>query len=977
MWVALPLFIVFSLITFQKGVYPSYGHRFNLGALLTLLGISSIWSYVSFQNKAAFSFQEFETTFEAVKKASDYFFASSIGGGIIGYFLSSLFGGGGPALIYFLSILLILGGLVLIFFPLEKTVYRKIRIRFSIYKSKRASEKEEERLHELEMMRKEREEAIRPIASDTASPFSAPSLDRPQPPLPQPSVSSTTDTNVVMAKRTELYHHDNDIGPSSRSIPDIVTTYTDVPNSALLSVGLQEACYVPEAAIVTPKEAPSRAERTEEASRERANPAPKSHANSAMAMPTNAASSPFLMDEPLKEETPSFKSEPMPTIPLFMEEASSLQKEQSAQIAVETKEEGFPSVQTQTEPVRETMQEVISTPVLQPAETRVVKPADTEAISPAETKEPIVPQKPIIPQETIPSDNEEKANEIKNVQPELFEDVLPSKKETVAPSTPETKSEKPVQESEPASSKAFDPLTGEKYASPLPNYVYPSVSLLNEPKANNVLEAQKAECDQRMARINDILTSFKSGARVVDYTIGPSVTRFNIETDSGVTVSSVNRYIQNIQVKLNGIPTRFEEVVPGQMTSGLEIANESSRMVTMKEIYDSLPPLSEKTKLYIPFGEDISGKFISGDLSKFPHMLVSGGTGSGKSVYMHSVIMSLIMRNRPEELKLVMVDPKRVEMGCYNNIPHLLCPIVKEMSQAKVCIDKLCHEMERRYSLFEKVGVREIREYNEEYADKKHLRRLPFIVCIIDEFADLMDTFKNVEEPVVRIAQKARAAGIHLIIATQRPTVNVVTGRLKANLSVRVALSMNSATDSVTILNQAGAEELAGHGDMLVICSEVLRNGLIRAQGAMVETSEIKRVTDYIRSQSAPQYDPFFLDLVDHEAEQKAAEEAAIAAMPTRAELRQMAGDELYEQVKAKVMTQEYASLSRIQRENGIGFTRAGKLFSRLQQEGIVAPQPETNSSSKGCKVLVHAAPSNDGLPAGSTDNSNTSGGGF
>ncbi len=969
MWIALPLFIVFALITFKKGSYPSYGHRFNIGAVLTILGISSIWSYVAFQHEEAFSFTTFETTFEAVKRSSDYFFASSIGGGVIGYLLSSLFGIGGAPLLYFLSILLLLSGIVIIFFPLEKKAYRAVRSHFSIYQSKRASEKEEARLRELETMKKEREEAIRPIASETTSPFFAPSLDHAQSSLSQKEAIAPTleEKETIIAKRTELYHHDSDELSASQPVFGTVASYTNVPNSVLLSTGLQEASYMPEAAILMPKETSSQAEKAIDAPLKKEERVPEKHSNPISEIENvEPTTSSFLMEEPLKEETSSSQNEAMPTIPLFMEDDLSSQQENSeeqkrSEAESKPKEDILPS---QSESTTQIVQPVPTTPFTEVRE-ETIKEAEEDAPSVVNQHESML-EEPVIAKKEAEIENSNHAAPLETITREPKQEIHQVEAEAI-----ETKKEAPASKSD------IDPLTGEKYASPLPNYVYPSDSLLNEPTNNDIFEDQKKECDQRMERINEIFTSFKSGARVVSYTIGPSVTRFNIETENGVTVSSINRYIQNIQVKLNGIPTRFEEVVPGQMTSGLEIANDVSRMVTMKEIYDALPTISEKTKLCIPFGQDIAGKFISGDLSKFPHMLVSGGTGSGKSVYMHSVIMSLIMRNRPEELKLVMVDPKRVEMSCYNNIPHLLCPIVKEMSQAKVCIDKLCHEMERRYSLFEKVGVREIREYNEQYADKNHLRRLPFIVCIIDEFADLMDTFKNVEEPVVRIAQKARAAGIHLIIATQRPTVNVVTGRLKANLSVRVALSMNSATDSVTILNQSGAEELAGHGDMLVICSEVLRNGLIRAQGAMVETSEIRKVTDFIRAQSKPQYDPYFLDLVDHEAEQKAAEEAALAAMPTRAELRQMAGDELYEQVKAKVMTQEYASLSRIQRENGIGFTRAGKLFSRLQQEGIVAPAPETNSSSKGCKVLIHSAPTNDGLPSGSTDNSNISGGNF
>lgn len=932
MWIALPTFIVFSLLTFIKGKYPSYGHRINIGIAITLLGIGAIWSHLGLHKEESFAFSLFMDAFNAVKEPSGYFYASSIGGGAIGFFLASILNLGGSSLVYFISTLLILVGLIIIFFPLEKKAYSQILSKLAIHKSKIASEKEREYQEEIRRKEIEREAAIRPIDSDMPfSPFVAPTIDAPQSQIPDSTSASSLPSmpkEENIGKRTDLYHHeDTFITPTQARIIDADASFTNVLPSSLMNAGLQEASYMPEAAIFEANKSINRLQNgTDKKVEDPVKTAPISsnngigHSFSSISNPAPSLNPSFETPTnsfPLKEEVPSPKLEDNISSQSF---------------------ESIPQSPISNRPNESVSRPLETAPILEPSIQETVEKRQNE---------PLINSNPIIQANVTPISNASSAY------------LDPTN------SVPEPKK------------IDFDPVTGEKFATPLPSYILPSVNLLAPTSNNNLLEEQTKECEERMANINAILASFKSGAHVVDFTIGPSVTRFNIDTDSGVTVSSVKRYIQNIQVKLGGIPTRFEEVVPGQMTSGLEIANDNSRTVTMREIFEALPPLSEKTKLYIPFGESISGKIISGDLSKFPHMLISGGTGSGKSVFMQSVIMSLIMRNRPEELKLVMVDPKRVEMAKYDSIPHLLCPIVKDMSQAKICIDKLCHEMERRYTIFEKAGVREIREYNEEYASKKNLRKLPFIVCIIDEFADLMDTFKNVEDPVVRIAQKARAAGIHLIIATQRPTVNIVTGRLKANLSVRVALSMNSSIDSVTILGEAGAEELAGHGDMLVVCPEVLRNGLIRAQGAFVETKEIEAVTNFIRSQSKPQYDPYFMDLVDHEAEAKAAEEAALANAPTRAELRQMAGDDLYSQIKAKVMTQEYASVSRIQRENGIGFPRAGRIFARLQQEGIVASAPESNSSSKGCKVLVHSEPINDGLPMGSSDNSVIKGGEF
>lgn len=548
--------------------------------------------------------------------------------------------------------------------------------------------------------------------------------------------------------------------------------------------------------------------------------------------------------------------------------------------------------------------------------------------------------------------------------------VTPKHEETISlvPEEPveETKIVEETPQEEPTPT-AFP--NGQPKASPRPDYTFPSIDMLKEYPDTGNKEKLQQECEERKNIINQIFTDFNAGAHVDSYTVGPSVTRFNIKVDGGVTVSSINRYIQNISVRLGGLPTRYEEIVLGQATSGLEIANKVSTIVSLKDTIKNLPPLTPKTNLYIPFGESISGKFMCGDLSEFPHMLISGTTGSGKSIFMHGVIMSLIMRNRPEDLKLVMVDPKRVEMAAYRDLPHLLCPIIKEPLQAKVCFEKLIAEMERRYSVFEYSGVRDIRSFNNDYAPSAGVEKMPFIVVIIDEFADLADSCKNIDELVVRIAQKARAAGIHLIVATQRPSVDVISGTVKANLACRVALSAASFQDSMTILNQGGAEELAGHGDMLVSCSSLSRNSLVRCQGCLVDHSELTTVTSFICQQIPVHYNSAFLDLTDHEAEEKVAEEAG----PSKAEIRSAEGQNLYELIKETVMGREYTSISRIQREFSVGFPRAGKIMAQLQKEGIVADEPDTASSSKGCRVLLHKAPTNSGNP-GSTDQSGEGG---
>jgi S-DNA-T family DNA segregation ATPase FtsK/SpoIIIE len=483
-------------------------------------------------------------------------------------------------------------------------------------------------------------------------------------------------------------------------------------------------------------------------------------------------------------------------------------------------------------------------------------------------------------------------------------------------------------------------------AVPLPAYRFPPLTLLKVYPPDESAAQNEADTAERTEIINTTFANLHVGARVVSHTIGPSVTRYDVQTDPSVSVTTIGKYVQDISVRLGGVSTRFEEMVRGKSTSGLEIANHATTIVSFKEMISALPK-GDKNNLVIPFGKSISGDYVYADLSDFPHMLVAGTTGSGKSIFMHGVIMSLIMRNRPEDLRIVVVDPKRVEMAKYKDLPHLLCPIVSDGGAAKVCLDKLIEEMERRYLLFEMAGVSNIRQFNKEYAPAAGVQTLPFIVVFVDEYADLSDQCKDIAGSVVRIAQKARAAGIHLVIATQRPSVQVITGVIKANLGVRVALSVASPTDSVTILNQGGAEQLAGHGDMLIECPLISRVGLTRVQGCLVDNQEIKDVCAFIKKEHPTVYDPRFLDLTDHS---KDVAPSANVSAPSAAQMRDASAQEKYNYIKETIMGREYTSISQIQREFGVGFPRAGKIFAQLQKEGIVATQTESASSSKGCR---------------------------
>ena len=496
-------------------------------------------------------------------------------------------------------------------------------------------------------------------------------------------------------------------------------------------------------------------------------------------------------------------------------------------------------------------------------------------------------------------------------------------------------------------------------------WIPPSGELLETLEIQDALDENNRVAEERTLLINETFEDFGVGAQVNSFVVGPSVTRYNIEYGSNVSVRSVQALIQDINVRLNGVDALFSPRVEGQRYSGLEVGNAKITPVPFKEVYEGLPD-PKKHPLEVAFGKNIDGVIKSANFADFPHILVAGTTGSGKSVFTHSLICTLIMRNSPENLKLVLIDPKKVEMSKYKDIPHLLCPIINDAEVAKLTMDKLVEEMNHRYDVLVNTGCSDIKQYAEMRAEDPTLEPMPYIVVFIDEFADLVDTCKDIKAPVVSIAQKARACGIHMLIATQRPSTNIIDGVIKGNLPTRVALAVASQVDSVTILGEGGAEKLLGRGDMLAQSPILSRNGRVRLQSCFIQNKEILRIVGYLREHYEPNYDPNFCNLLEA-AKQSAAD--VIGSPEFQASLDN-SEEEKYQSVKEWVMANEYMSMSRIQRECSVGFNRAGRFFKRLQDEGIVDTETEGN---KGCPVLVHEKfyeGSSDTDVAASTDQS-------
>lgn len=470
-------------------------------------------------------------------------------------------------------------------------------------------------------------------------------------------------------------------------------------------------------------------------------------------------------------------------------------------------------------------------------------------------------------------------------------------------------------------------------------YVSPSLDLLSKPKSGGK-GLSDADLLETAAKLQDTLESFGVRVKMGDVSCGPSVTRYELVPEQGVKVSSITRLADDIKLSLAASDIRIEAPIPGKAAVGIEVPNATRNMVTLRELLESREFQSAKSKVSFAVGKDISGKTIVTDIAKMPHMLVAGATGSGKSVCINTLIMSILYKADPSEVKFIMVDPKMVELTAYADIPHLMIPVVTDPKKASAALNWAVQEMTVRYNKFAELGVRDIKSYNKKIKGLKHneddtYEKMCQIVIIVDEFADLMMVAPGeVEDAVCRLAQLARAAGIHLVLATQRPSVNVITGLIKANIPSRIALSVSSAIDSRTIIDSAGAEKLLGNGDMLFAPQDYPKP--VRIQGAFVSDEERDGVVAFLKQQqSEPSYNEEVTKHID--ANPVGNRAGAAGNAPGGSEQ-----DELFVEVGRFIIEKDKASIGMLQRVFRIGFNRAARIMDQLCEAGVVGPEEGT-----------------------------------
>ncbi len=538
------------------------------------------------------------------------------------------------------------------------------------------------------------------------------------------------------------------------------------------------------------------------------------------------------------------------------------------------------------------------------------------------------PEKPAVPEP------EEKTDDIK---PEIETALKAAKTEAEA----EKRDIPPEKAAEPTKPAEFS--VPEKDAEPkTEGYSYPPLSLLNKSKATDTA-ALSAELDHTAEHLVETLKSFGVETRIVDISRGPTVTRYELQPCAGVKISKITNLADDIALNLATAGVRIEAPIPNKAAVGIEVPNKASAVVGVRGILESPAFINAKSKLTVALGRDIGGNVVVTDIAKMPHGLIAGATGSGKSVCINSIIISLLYKATPDEVKLLMIDPKVVELGIYNGIPHLLVPVVTDPRKAAGALGWSVTEMERRYKMFADRGVRDLAGYNKfvENLGDPEVQKMPHIVIIIDELADLMMTAPNeVEDSINRIAAKARAAGMHLIIATQRPSVDVVTGVIKANIPTRIAFAVSSQIDSRTILDSAGAEKLLGRGDMLF--SPVGSTKPNRIQGCFVSDEEVEAVVDYIKSDHTVDYDDDVMVEIERQA---AIEKKQKTGLPEDGP----EGDPMLDEAIKVVVENGMASTSLLQRKLKLGYARAARIVDEMEQRGVVGPY----EGSKPRKVLI------------------------
>jgi len=458
----------------------------------------------------------------------------------------------------------------------------------------------------------------------------------------------------------------------------------------------------------------------------------------------------------------------------------------------------------------------------------------------------------------------------------------------------------------------------------------PPLSLLADPQPPP--QRVEAELKSNVEVIERTLEEFRVSGDVVEIAHGPTVTRYEIRLAPGIKVNKIVSLADNLAMSLAAIDVRVEAPIPGKSAIGVEVPNKHPAIVGLREVIDNEEFRSNPSKLLFALGKDVSGESKFADLSRMPHLLVAGSTNSGKSVCLNTLIASLLYRATPDELKMILIDPKRVELSLFDGIPHLACPVVRDARQAAAIFRSATKEMDNRYDLIARAGCRNIQSYNAKQPDGE---KLPYLVIVCDELADLMmQAAAEVETSICRLAQLARAVGIHLVIATQRPSVDVVTGLIKANISSRIAFAVSSQVDSRTIIDQNGAERLIGRGDMLFLPIDAQKP--IRVQGCYVSEDETHKLVDYLKAQRKPVYTIEATDITTSGGN-GAADDNGIS-------------DPIYEQAVRMIVTTGYASTSMIQRKFKIGYTRAARLVDAMEQQGIVGPL----DGSKPREILIN-----------------------
>ncbi|MBR4950403.1 MAG: DUF87 domain-containing protein [Clostridia bacterium] len=477
-------------------------------------------------------------------------------------------------------------------------------------------------------------------------------------------------------------------------------------------------------------------------------------------------------------------------------------------------------------------------------------------------------------------------------------------------------------------------------------YVFPPISLLTADAGTNARPSQ-ADIARTARRLEELLLSFNVKTKVIDTTFGPTVTRYELQPETGVRVKSIVNLADDISLHLAADAVRIENI-PGKAAVGIEIPNKNASMVRLRRLIENITFKDAKSRLYTALGEDVAGNPVYLDIAKMPHLLVAGATGQGKSVCINSLILSLLYRNHPNDVKLILIDPKTVEFADFKDIPHLLVPVINDPKNAAGTLSWACSEMEKRYRLIQEVGARNLEGYNTAVANDPEREMMPQIVIFIDEFADLMMTAPDdVETSVCRLAQKARAAGMHLVIGTQRPSVDVITGLIKANIPSRIALTTASPVDSRTIIEQVGAEKLLGKGDMLYFPVGAMKP--MRVQGAFVSSGEVQAVTQFIKEAAHAQYDESIMKQIEDEAKR--------CGMKGKRAMAEDDGDAGNEKLDPKFMEAlEIAidsgtiSTSMIQARLALGYGRAARIISIMERRGYIG---EFDAATKKRKILI------------------------